>query len=156
MCYVCHCEWVAIDSAVNNFLCLTNLSQGKGSIRYHKLVTPELADPGIPPPRVKTETFYRKNNSAAVPRASRATSAGFSLLVTFTRISFVERLLVVYSGSLRPCRGVSGVCRGPGQTLTGEMTQFCETLRDSRANVKCAECLVSGHGGIRETRAVTG
>ena len=100
---ICHCEWVAIDSAVNNFLCLNNLSQGKGwCIRYRKLVSPELADPGIPPPRVKTETFYRKNGSAAVPRASRA-SAGFSRLVTFSRISF-ERLLVVYSGLLRPCR----------------------------------------------------
>ena len=135
---------MAIDSAVNNFLCLNNLSQGKGCIRYRKLVSPELADPGIPPPRVKTETFYRKNDSAAMPRASRA-SAGFSRLVTFTRISF-ERLLVVYSGLQRPCWWVTGVCRGPGQTLTGEMTQFCEFCETpvQMSNVLSVECQVTG------------
>lgn len=42
----------------------------------YKLVSPELADLGIPPPRVKTETYYRKIHEW-LPRPGPA-SAGFS------------------------------------------------------------------------------
>ena len=48
--------WVAIGSAINNFLCLNfSLSQGKRGVKcklyVYKLVSPELADLGMPPPR---------------------------------------------------------------------------------------------------------
>ena len=45
---------------------------------------------------------------------------------------------------------------GPGPDIDRRNDPILRVLRDSRANVKCAECRVSGHGGIRESRAVTG
>ena len=71
--------WVVIGSAINNFLCLNFSLKARGvncMCILYKLVSPELADLGIPPPRVKTETYYRKIHEW-LPRPGPA-SAGFS------------------------------------------------------------------------------
>ena len=72
-----------IDRFRNKQLSLFELlSQGKRCKLYvlhcilYKLVSPELADLGIPPPRVKTETYYRKIHEW-LPRPGPA-GAGFS------------------------------------------------------------------------------
>ena len=123
------------------------LSQGKRCKLYvlhcilYKLVSPELADLGIPPPRVKTETYYRKSTSGCRALGQRAQVSPLPAL-TFTRILFERPPAPAPSGLLRPCRGETG----PAQTLTGEMTQFCDICETpvQMSNVLSVECQVTG------------
>ena len=137
--------WVVIGSAINNFLCLNFSLKARGvncpcytvncrnwfprSLRILEYLRREW----------KRRHIIAKSTSGCRALGQRAQVSPLPAL-TFTRILF-ERPPAP-SGLLRPCRGETG----PAQTLTGEMTQFCDICETpvQMSNVLSVECQVTG------------
>lgn len=93
---------------------------------------------------MKTETFYRKLGCPAQGKQEQVSLSRPDLYSDLERLPGSEWFTPPLSGS-------GGRVPGPGTDIDRRNDLILRYLRDARANVKCAECRVSGHGGFRET-----